>query len=211
MSVNNVDNKYNNYSTYLAEKNKPVNSQNKAEEAEKKNTDENKNTSVDGDKYEAGKTTEYKTNWKTFNTMKSTMQQKVASFEKLVSSMFHKQGVAYNKSLGVRDNLQALIDSGGVSAADRLEAQAAVAEDGEWGVDKTAGRILDFAKAMSGGDPSKIGLLKDAVMKGFKEAESMWVGKLPDISQKTLDKVMDGFDEWEKSQSKTEPAEQPAQ
>ena len=34
-------------------------------------------------------------------------------------------------------------------------------------------------------------------MKGFKEAEKAWGGKLPEISQKTYDEVLKRFDEWE--------------
>ena len=33
--------------------------------------------------------------------------------------------------------------------------QKDIAEDGYWGVEKTSDRILDFAKALSGGDKDK--------------------------------------------------------
>ena len=85
-----------------------------------------------------------------------------------------------------------------VSEADRTKAQAAIAEGGEWSVDAVSTRILDMAKALSGGDASKFDTLKNAVKKGFDEAEKAWGGKLPEISGKTYDKVMEGFDAWKK-------------
>ena len=36
-----------------------------------------------------------------------------------------------------------------------------------WGVDAVATRLMDMAMALSGGDPSKAELLRDAVQKGF--------------------------------------------
>lgn len=39
--------------------------------------------------------------------------------------------------------------------------------------------------------------MRNAVEKGFKQAEKMWGDKLPDISQKTYDKVMETFDKWQ--------------
>ena len=72
-----------------------------------------------------------------------------------------------------------------------------VSEDGYFGVKQTSERLLNFAKAISGGDPSKIDLLRDAVKAGFDAAEKQWGDKLPEISYKTLDAVMKGFDEWE--------------
>ena len=80
-----------------------------------------------------------------------------------------------------------------------LKAQQEISEDGYFGVLQTSQRILDFAKALSGGDPSKIDLLEEAFIKGFQMAEEIWGGKLPDISYQTYDAVMQGFAEWRAS------------
>jgi hypothetical protein len=40
-------------------------------------------------------------------------------------------------------------------------------------------------------------MLRDAFEKGFRAAEKQMGGTLPDISYKTYEKVMQGFDEWE--------------
>lgn len=78
----------------------------------------------------------------------------------------------------------------------RLEAEQLISEDGELGIEKTSQRIVDFAIAISGGDRSKAGILKDAIDKGFKEAEKLFGGKLPQISLDTYDRVMEKFDAW---------------
>ncbi len=84
------------------------------------------------------------------------------------------------------------------------EAQAAIADDGYWGVEQTAQRMLTFAQSLTGGDPSKAEEMRQAFIKGYEEAEKVWGGKLPDISQKTYDRTMELFDEWAGVSSKDE-------
>lgn len=60
---------------------------------------------------------------------------------------------------------------------------------------QTSGRILDFAKALTGGDPDKVEDMRKAFEKGYKQAEKTWGGELPDISKQTYDAVMKGFDD----------------
>ena len=43
-------------------------------------------------------------------------------------------------------------------------------------------RIVDAAKAFSGGDKNKLGLMRGAIEAGFKAAAGMFGGKLPEIS-----------------------------
>jgi hypothetical protein len=76
------------------------------------------------------------------------------------------------------------------------KAKEAISEDGYYGVNKTAGRIMDFAKAVAGNDPEKIESMRAAVQKGFDQAERMWGKKLPEISQQTYEKVMKEFGDW---------------
>ncbi len=78
------------------------------------------------------------------------------------------------------------------------KAKELTSEDGYYGVKQTSGRILDFAKAISGGDTSKADILKDAIQKGFDSAAELWGGmdKAPQITKDTYDAVMKGFDEW---------------
>lgn len=67
-----------------------------------------------------------------------------------------------------------------------------------WGAEKTANRILDFAKSLAGDDKAAFDKVKSAFEKGFGECEKIWGGKLPSVCYDTLDKVRKGFDEWEK-------------
>ena len=77
---------------------------------------------------------------------------------------------------------------------DKAQAQADIAEDGYWGVGQTSDRIIQFATALTGGDPDKIEAMRDAFKKGYAQAEKTWGGSLPEISQKTYDAVMEKFD-----------------
>ena len=83
-----------------------------------------------------------------------------------------------------------------VDAATKAQAQADIADDGYWGVEKTSDRILDFAKALAGNDPGKAQQLLDAFKEGYKRAEEMWGDKLPDISSKTYEAVEKKFNDW---------------
>ena len=85
-----------------------------------------------------------------------------------------------------------------VDEATAKQAQEDISEDGYWGVKQTSERILDFAKALTGGDSGKVEDIRKAIEKGFSEAAKLWGDKLPEISQKTHDAVMKGLDEWAK-------------
>lgn len=97
-----------------------------------------------------------------------------------------------------------------IDKATQAKAQAAIAEDGPMGVNAVATRIIDFAKALTNGDPAKAEEMRAAIKKGFNEVKSMFGGKLPDISNKTYDEIMKRLDEWKAETSKTKPEEKPA-
>ena len=65
-------------------------------------------------------------------------------------------------------------------------------------MNQTSDRLVDFAKALTGGDSSKIESMRSAIKKGFEEAKKLWGGELPEISQKTYDATMKKLDEWAK-------------
>ncbi len=85
-----------------------------------------------------------------------------------------------------------------VSQEDIDKAKELTSEDGYYGVKKTSARIVDFAKAISGGDPEKAEMLREAAQKGFEQAAELWGGmeNAPQITKDTYDAVMKGFDEW---------------
>lgn len=121
--------------------------------------------------------------------LKAISDQRIASFQSMLQGMVAKQGDKYNLVLGgLKLN---------VTEADSAKAAAAIAEDGEWGVNAVATRIMDMAKALSGGDESKISVLRNAVQKGFAAAGVELGGKLPSICNDTYNEVMKRFDAWE--------------
>ena len=99
---------------------------------------------------------------------------------------------------GERSNLSLFNLDLHVTAADSRLAAASIADGGEYSIDAVATRIMDMAKALSGGDTSKIAVLRDAVTKGFEAAGVELGGKLPGICQDTYTEVMSRFDQWEK-------------
>ena len=125
-------------------------------------------------------------------------EQQTKNFEKLISSIFSKQS---NKvglvNMYYDGNLKSFYQNLTVDAKTIEKAKQDISEDGYYGVNQTSERILSFAKAIAGDDPKKIQEMRDAVEKGFKKAEQMWGDKLPDISQRTYDKVMSTFDNWQ--------------
>jgi hypothetical protein len=106
----------------------------------------------------------------------------------LVLNMLKEQGIDFKIANGDQE-----ID---ISKLTQKDAQALIADDGYFGVDKTSSRIVDFAIATAGGDPSKLAAIKEGVDKGFNEALKAFGGQLPDISYKTYDAVMEKLDAW---------------
>ena len=124
--------------------------------------------------------------------LKADQESRQQQLQNIVNQLMTKQGDTYNKANGI----WSILSSGNftVDAATKAQAEKDIAEDGYWGVKQTSERILDFATALTGGDPSKIEEMREAFKKGYKMAEKTWGGQLPDISQRTYDAVMAGFD-----------------
>lgn len=124
--------------------------------------------------------------------MKAAAESHTKQLQNIVQQLMTKQGEAY----GVANDMWKFLASGKfeVDAATKAQAQQDISEDGYWGVKQTSNRILDFATALTGGDPSKIEDMRKAFEKGYKQAEKTWGGELPEISKQTYDAVMAGFD-----------------
>lgn len=136
----------------------------------------------------------YKQDTALVNKLKADAEARTAQLKSLVEKIMLGQGNA----IGTADDIWSFLRTGNftVDAATKAQAQADIAEDGYWGVAQTSDRIVDFAKALCGGDPDKIEEMKAAFEKGFKQAEKTWGGKLPEISQRTYDAVLEKFDAW---------------
>ena len=147
-----------------------------------------------------GKTT-YKPDTNLINKMKADADARTAQLRSLVEKMMTGQADTYGKA----NDIWSFLRKGNytVDPATRAQAQADIAEDGYWGVNQTSDRIIDFAKALTGGDPDKIEDMRDAFEKGFKKAGKTWGGNLPDISQRTYEAVMEKFDKMAEEAKKT--------
>ena len=92
--------------------------------------------------------------------------------------------------------LKSIFESLDVDQATIEQAQKDIAEDGYWGVEQTSDRLVDMAKALSGGDSSKADLMIESVKKGFEQATKAWGDDLPDISRRTLDATIEKLNQW---------------
>lgn len=189
MSVNAISN--NNVTATVAS---TVGVPKEVKDKEAKTTKDSKDTAVVYEKSSSDTKKTYTQDTNLIAKLKADAEQRTSQFKNLVEQLLTKQNKTFQTAT---DFFQALqrgeIE---VDAATKAQAQEDVSEDGYWGVKQTSERILDFAKALTGGNPSKIDEMKAAFEKGFKAAEKLWGGELPEISQKTYDAVMKGFEEW---------------
>ena len=128
--------------------------------------------------------------------LKADSEAQVKSLMDIVNKTISGQGKAFGIASG--DDMWKFLASGNftVDAETKAQAQKDIAEDGYWGVEKTSDRIVDFAKALSGGDEKKADELIGAFKKGFDQATKAWGKTLPDISQRTYDRVLEKMDNW---------------
>ncbi|MBV5306541.1 MAG: hypothetical protein J0652_07610 [Desulfobulbaceae bacterium] len=117
----------------------------------------------------------------------------------LVLNILKEQGIDFKIATG-----KAGAEEIDISQLTQEDAQALIADDGYFGVDKTSDRIVDFAMGIAGGDPSRLDAIKEGVDKGFAEALKAFGGQLPDISYDTYDAVMKKLDDWAENTAATQ-------
>lgn len=142
--------------------------------------------------------------------LKSDADERLSQLKGIVEQLISKQGNA-SKNASIWDqflksgkdgnfwsNLRQGLQNGSiqVDAATAKQAKEDISENGYWGVKQTSERILDFAKALTGGDSSKAEKMRAAIQKGFDQAAKLWGGELPGISKQTHEAVMKGIDDW---------------
>lgn len=115
-------------------------------------------------------------------------QEQYSLLRQLVTNMLKEQGIDFKVANGDQT-----IDISNISQEEAVEL---VSEDGYFGVEKTSDRIVEFAIATAGGDPSRLAAIKEGVENGFNEALKAFGGTLPDISYETYDAVMNKLDNW---------------
>ena len=99
------------------------------------------------------------------------------------------------QQIGEGENIWEKLRTGDFTADEETvkQAQADIAEDGYWGVEQTSDRIVQYATALTGGDPDKLDSMIAAFEKGYAEAEKTWGDTLPELSQRTREAVMKKF------------------
>ena len=134
----------------------------------------------------------YTTNVDLVAKMKADAEAQTAQLRSLVEQLMLKQSTSYANA----NDIWSFLREGNftVDPATKAQAQADIAEDGYWGVNQTSDRIIDFANALTGGDPDKIEDMREAFKKGYEQAQETWGGELPDISKRTYEAVMEKFD-----------------
>lgn len=133
--------------------------------------------------------------------LKADQESRMASMQSLVEKLLSKQNNKYQTSNLFGDNASNLksVFADAAKNADAktiAQAQADIADDGYWGVEKTSDRLVEMAIALSGGDTSKADLMIESIKKGFDQATKAWGDKLPDICQKTVDAAIEKLNAW---------------
>lgn len=122
------------------------------------------------------------------NELKSQSEARFNNLKQLVRQLLERQGMTFRDVLA-NETVE-------VDEVTRSEAQAMIADGGEFSAEAVSDRLVEFAVTLSGGDKSKFDLLADAIDQGFSAAKSALGGKLPEISLKTYDLVMEKLAAW---------------
>jgi hypothetical protein len=152
---------------------------------------ENKNNLL-ADQYVPSKneapTTYSKPNWTSVESLKEESEKIYFQLRKIVQELLERQGHSF-KDLQFNKDIK-------VDEIAQKEAAVLISDGGELSPENVSSRLVDFAISISGGDTSKAETLRNAIIEGFKEAEKIWGGTLPDISYKTFDLAMEKLDNW---------------
>jgi len=110
--------------------------------------------------------------------MKSLNIQQDLNVSKSDSSKANEEFKSFLKEIGYEGKP--------IASLSQDEASALVAKDGFFGVEQTSKRIADFVINGAAGDENRLRAGREGMLEGFKMAEEMWGGKLPEISQETM-------------------------
>jgi len=135
----------------------------------------------------------------------------------LVSDMLKRQlGISKNSDISIDELMEKFQKKVEISGEENFtideiaqkEAQKLIEPGGEWSPDKVSDRIVDFSIAVFGGDKSKIDIIREAINRGFGEAEKEWGSKLPDITNETKNLIDEKLENWINEDLKEENSEE---
>src|SRR5690554_354924 len=130
---------------------------------------------------------------KTIEKLLHESEQAYRSLREIVARLLERQGKTFQDLVDGRWQSDFEVDDTAIK-----EAQALLDEGGPFSPEAVSERIVEAAKAFSGGDPEKIALMRKAIDAGFKAAAKALGGELPEISMKTYDLIQEKLDAWEK-------------
>ena len=203
----NIGTDYSNYTSNYGKTNVLPEKETKAESAEKTNTDgviyEKSEEKIDNSTYKINKMSA-EDRKKIASQLQSEADQRKQQLISLVQKTLSGQVNAFG--IATEDDIWKTLASGNftVDPATKAQAEKDIAEDGYWGVKQTSQRLFDFASALAGDDVDKMREMQKAMQKGFKQATKAWGRELPSISQQTMDRANQLFEDYYDSKSKDE-------
>jgi len=120
--------------------------------------------------------------------LKAESEKAHSGLRQLVEQLLKRQGMTFQGLKGVE-----YVE---IDEVTQVEAAALIDEGGELSAEAVSDRIVDFAKAISGGDKSKLAILRGAIEEGFRAASAAFGGQLPEISQRTYEMITQKLDAW---------------
>jgi hypothetical protein len=125
----------------------------------------------------------------TIERLKEESERTYSNLRNLVKQLLERQGLTFEDLKDFKGEIK-------VDEQARTEAAAAIADGGPLSAEAVSDRIVEFAKAVSGGDKSKLDTLRSSIDQGFAEAEKLLGGSLPEISHQTRDLINQKLDAW---------------
>lgn len=152
---------------------------------------------------ETGSVQKYAMNYRmqmlTGSVKNDSLVGKSSKSEDLTSILLDFKMESYSFSLGnIKDQSSGFLgtdSSGFVSAPSTDSGEDLFGENGYWGVKKTSARIADFVLMGAGDDLERLRAGREGILAGFKDAEKIRGGNLPDISYDTIDSAVAAIDE----------------
>lgn len=127
-------------------------------------------------------------------TLKAQADEAYSHLRTIVEDLLRRQGIEIEKLPDLKaEDIE-------VDQQARDEAQQMIDEGGPLSPTAVSDRVVDFAKAISNGDKSKLSLLRGAIEEGYEQAKEAMGGELPEISAKTYDLIQEKLDAWENEQ-----------
>lgn len=146
-----------------------------------------------------------KVDQKTVQQLWDESEKAHAQLKQIVVALLKRQGLEFQD---IKEIVHEELDEVTIDEIAQKETQAMLEEGGELSAAKVSDRIVDFAKAISGGDKTKYDLLKAAIDDGFEAAGIEFGEELPEICNETYQLTMEKLDAWVKEDG---TAENPSQ